>query len=151
MAKVERQNKRKGVLQHNMAKYIKFVAFCALMLGVAILVFLTGAKFPMAVNVAMLVGAVAMDSLTTWLCLRRRGIEGNPIVSRLFKKIGFLGTWGIWAVLWTLIIVFRFVPSDEQSQTAVASAYWLVPLNNLWVLVRLSRKADPKAAGARAS
>lgn len=128
----------------------KFIAFCALMLGVCYAVFLTGFTLSTPVNVTLLVSAIALDSFTTWLCLRKKGTEGNPVVSRLFKKLGFLGTWSIWAVLWTLIIVFRFVPSNEQSQTAVACAYWLVPINNLWVLWRLAKRNTNGQAKAQA-
>jgi hypothetical protein len=93
------------------------------------------------ISLAILILAVTSDFITTWLCLRRTGKEGNPVIVTLFKKIGVLGTFGLMACLWVLLIVFRWLPADNGSQTAIALTYWLVPMNNVNVLRRLNRKA----------
>jgi len=119
-----------------MKKYIAFVALC---MGVAIVVFLSGFTMPTSVAISVLVLAIFSDTTTTYLCLRKKGQEGNPVVARLFKKLGYKGTTAVWLVIWVLIIYFRVLPAGEQVQTAVAFAYWLVPMNNLMVLRRLTK------------
>ena len=121
-----------------MRKYIAFVLLC---FAIAIAVFLSGFTMPTAVAISVLVAAVLSDTTTTYLCLRLKGQEGNPVVAKLFKKLGYKGTTAVWLVVWALIIYFRVLPATEQVQTAVAFAYWLVPLNNLMVLRRLSRQS----------
>ena len=121
-----------------MKKYIVFVALC---MCVAVAVFLSGFTLPTLIAVPVLVLAIASDTTTTYLCLRKKGQEGNPIVAKLFKKLGYRGTTAVWLIIWALIIYFRVLPATEQVQTAVAFAYWLVPLNNLMVLRRLSKRA----------
>jgi len=123
----------------------KFIAFCALMLAVAVAVFYSGFALPTQVNVGLLLGAAVTDSFTTWLCLRKKRQEGNPVVAFLFKKIGFFGTLAIWYALFGLNIWFKYIPSDVHSQTGVWCAYWLVPLNNLWVYWKAWRR-NKKAA-----
>ena len=120
-----------------MKKYIAFVALC---MGVAIVVFLSGFTMPTSVAISVLVLAIFSDTTTTYLCLRKKGQEGNPVVARLFKKLGYKGTTAVWLVIWVLIIYFRVLPAGEQVQTAVAFAYWLVPMNNLMVLRRLTKR-----------
>ena len=120
-----------------MKKYIAFVALC---MGVAIVVFLSGFTMPTSVAISVLVLAILSDTTTTYLCLRKKGQEGNPVVARLFKKLGYKGTTAVWLVIWVLIIYFRVLPAGEQVQTAVAFAYWLVPMNNLMVLRRLTKR-----------
>ncbi len=122
-----------------MRKYIVFVLLC---FAVAIAVFLSGFTMPTLVAVSVLVLAIASDTTTTYLCLRKKGEEGNPVVAKLFKKLGYRGTTAVWLGIWVLIIYFRVLPATEQVQTAVALAYWLVPMNNLMVLRRLSRRAQ---------
>ena len=120
-----------------MKKYIAFITLC---MGVAIVVFLSGFTMPTLIAVSVLVTAILSDTTTTYLCLRKRGQEGNPVVARLFKWLGYKGTTAIWLGIWVLIIWFRVLPASEQIQTAVALAYWMVPMNNLWVLRRLSKR-----------
>ena len=120
-----------------MKKYIAFVALC---MGVAIVVFLSGFTMPTSVAISVLVLAIFSDTTTTYLCLRKKGQEGNPVVARLFKKLGYKGTTAVWLGIWVLIIYFRVLPAGEQVQTAVAFAYWLVPMNNLMVLRRLTKR-----------
>jgi len=120
-----------------MKKYIAFVALC---MCVAIAVFLSGFTMPTSIAILVLVLAIASDTTTTYLCLRKKGQEGNPVVARLFKRLGFKGTTVIWLAIWVLIIYFRVLPATEQVQTAVAFAYWLVPMNNLMVLRRLTKR-----------
>ena len=100
----------------------------------------TGVTFPTPIALTVLICAVGADFLTTYACLRIRGKEGNPVVAFLFKKIGIGGTFGLMACLWVLVIVFRWLPSSTGVQTAIACTYWLVPMNNLIVLRKLSRK-----------
>ena len=118
----------------------KYIAFIAAMMVVAIAVFLTGFSMPTLLAVSVLVAAVLSDTTTTYLCLRMKGQEGNPVVAKLFKKLGYKGTTAIWLGIWVLIIWFRVLPASETAQTAVAIAYWMVPLNNLWVLRRLRKQ-----------
>ena len=120
-----------------MKKYIAFVALC---MGVAVAVFFSGFSMATPIAILVLVMAIASDTTTTYLCLRKKGQEGNPVVARLFKKLGYKGTTAVWLVIWVLIIYFRVLPAPEQVQTAVALAYWLVPMNNLMVLRRLSKR-----------
>ncbi len=127
-----------------MRKYIAFIALC---MCVAIAVFLSGFTMPTSIAILVLVLAIVSDTTTTYLCLRKKGEEGNPVVAKLFKKLGYKGTTVIWLVIWALIIYFRVLPAGEQAQTAVAFAYWLVPMNNLWVLRRLTkRNTTPQVA-----
>lgn len=113
--------------------------FVMLMMCVAVVVFLSGFHMPTIMSVIVLTVAVFSDSFTTWLCLRNRRKEGNPVVAFLFKKLGFMGSTVLWWMVWVLIIWFRVLPAPENVQTAVAIAYWLVPANNLMVFIR-SRK-----------
>jgi len=126
-----------------MKKYIAFVALC---MCVAIAVFLSGFSMATPVAILVLVLAIASDTTTTYLCLRKKGQEGNPIVARLFKKLGYKGTTVIWLAIWAAIIWFRVLPATEQVQTAVALAYWLVPMNNLMVLRRLTKRNNAPQA-----
>jgi len=120
---------------------VKFAAFVALIVGVAVAVLLSGLNLPTYLAILVLVCAVGADSLTTWLCTRKRGREGNPIVAVLFKRLGFKGTLVLWWTIWMMIIWFRILPAPESVQTAIAVAYWCVPVNNLIVLRRLTLRA----------
>lgn len=120
---------------------MKFLAFMVVMLGTATLILYSGFTLPTEVALSILVLAIASDSLTTYLCLRAKGREGNPVMAFLFRRLGVKGTIGLWAVLWMPIIIFRFIPAVAGVQTAIALVYWLVPVNNLAVLIRLRRKA----------
>lgn len=119
---------------------MKFVLFMILLLGTACLVFLSGFVLPTVVALTLLVLAVSADFLTTYLCYQRKGTEGNPIMAVLHKKIGLRSSFIVMAGVWTLIIIFRFMPAVEGVQTAIAIAYWWVPLNNLQVLRRLTKQ-----------
>ena len=102
----------------------KFILFIVLVLGTACLIMLSEYKLPAGWPIPVLVTAIMMDFLTTYL----------------FKRAGIWGTFMASCVLWAIIIHFRVAPSNLGSQTAVALAYWLVPVNNVIVLVRLHKK-----------
>jgi len=120
-----------------MRKYIAFVTLC---MCVAVVVFLSGFAMTTQTAILVLVLAILSDTTTTYLCMRKKGQEGNPVVAKLFKWFGYKWTTAVWLCIWVLIIWFRVLPASETVQTAVALAYWLVPLNNLWVLRRLSKR-----------
>lgn len=119
---------------------MKYVAFIAGMLATATLILFSGFTLPTEIALLVLVLAVTADFLTTWLCLKKKGREGNPVIAFAFRKVGVLGSFGILAGFWVCFIVFRWLGQAEGIQTAVAFAYWLVPMNNLVVLTRLNRK-----------
>ena len=119
---------------------MKYIIFIVLMLGAACLVLLFVPPLPTAIAFLVLISAVALDFWTTYRCLKKNGREGNPVIAFLFKKVGVFGTFGIMVGIWALFITLRWLPSEPGIQTAVAFAYWLVPVNNLAVLRRLSRK-----------
>ena len=119
---------------------MKFLVFALLMLGTAFLVLLSGFALPSVLAITIFILAVLSDFLTTWLCLRKNGKEGNPIMAFLFKKIGLFKSYGVLLGIWVLIIVFRVLPAPPIVQTALAFSYWLVPANNVLVLIRLHRK-----------
>lgn len=118
---------------------MKYVAFVVLMLGTASVIFISGFRLPTPMALMVLVMAVSADFLTTYLCLRKKGREGNPVIAFLLKRIGVWGTFGLMACIWAAVILFRWLPADVGSQTAIAFTYWLVPTNNLLVLGRLNR------------
>jgi len=120
---------------------VRYLCFIVLMLGTACLVMLTVPALPTAIALLILVSAVTLDFYTTHRCLKKRGTEGNPVIAFLFKKVGVNGTLGIMVVIWVCFITFRWIPAEPGIQTAVAFAYWLVPINNLAVLRRLGRKS----------
>lgn len=128
-------------------KHMKFIAFAMLVLGTACASMIAGIAFPTPIALLVLLCAVGMDFLTTYMCLRVHGTEANPAVAFLLKKIGIRGTFCVMACIWACIIMFRWLPSAQVSQTAVALAYVLVPINNLIVLRRLKRKhtSTPRA------
>lgn len=119
---------------------MKYAIFIVLMFGTASLVLLFVPALPTAIALLILILAVALDFFTTYRCLKRGGREGNPVIAFFFRKIGVLGTFGVMAGIWVCFIVFRLLPGEPGIQTAVAFAYWLVPINNIVVLRRLSRK-----------
>ena len=110
------------------------------MLGTACLIQISGFAFPTWIALMILILAIASDFLTTWACFRKQGKEGNPVMALLFRKIGLYKTFGLMAGLWICFIVFRWLNTPDSSQTAVALVYWMVPMNNIVVLVRLHRK-----------
>ena len=118
---------------------VKYIAFIAVVFCAAIAVFISGLVLITPVAVSILVAAIISDTVTTKLCLNKSGREGNPVVAVLFKRLGYKGTLALWTAVWGLIIYFRILPADNATQTAIGIAYWLVPLNNLWVLRRLTR------------
>jgi len=119
---------------------LKYVIFVVVMLGAACLIQIFGFAFPTWIALLVLILAIASDFLTTWACLRKRGKEGNPVVALLFRKIGLYKTFGLMVGLWACFIIFRWLNTPDSSQTAVALVYWMVPINNIIVLVRLNRK-----------
>ncbi len=119
---------------------MKYVIFIACMFGTACLILFSGLAFPTIIALMVLVSAVALDFYTTLRCLREQGKEGNPVMALLFKKVGVYKTFGLMVILWTCFIMFRWIHQTEGIQTAVAIAYWLVPVNNMIVLARLKRQ-----------
>ena len=67
---------------------MKFLAFMVVMLGTATLILYSGFTLPTEVALSILVLAIASDSLTTYLCLRAKGREGNPVMAFLFRRLG---------------------------------------------------------------
>ena len=117
---------------------MKIVAFMALMLGTAVGLQLMRVSLPTLIALMIFVCAIILDFVTTWKCLKRGGKEGNPLVAGLFKKIGVKKTFALTATAWILIIVFRWLPTTQIGQTSVALVYWLVPLNNIMVIRRMT-------------
>ena len=120
---------------------MRYIAFVALMLATACAIFLSGFSLPTTFSLVVLLLAVSSDYVTTWLCARAMGREGNPVIAFLFRKIGIYGTFGVMACMWIVFVVFRWLPEADGVQTAVAFTYWLVVVNNLSVLARLRRKS----------
>jgi phosphatidylglycerophosphate synthase len=119
---------------------VKYIIFVVVMLGAACLIQISGIAFPTWVALVILILAITSDFLSTWACLRKQGREGNPVMALLFRKIGLYKTFGLMAGLWICFIVFRWLNTPDSSQTAVALVYWMIPMNNIVVLRRLSRK-----------
>ena len=119
---------------------MKYVIFVVGMLGTACLIQISGFTFPTWIALLVLILAIASDFLTTWACLRKQGREGNPVMALLFRKIGLYKTFGLMAGIWVCFIVFRWLGTTAASQTAVAIVYWMIPMNNMVVLVKLNRK-----------
>ena len=126
---------------------MKFLVFAFIMLGTACLVLASGFTLPTVVALTVLLLAVTVDFLTTWLCLRARGREGNPLVAILFRKLGVLGTFCMMVGIWTAFIALRWIHQTDSIQTAIAIAYWLVPVNNVMVLARLRKKNSQTSIG----
>lgn len=120
---------------------MKYIIFVALLLGTAILILFSGFTLPTAIALTVLVLAVTSDFYTTWRCLKEKGREGNPVVGFLFRKIGLYKSFGLLVIMWVCFIVFRWLGQPESIQTAVALAYWLIPMNNLMVLMRLRKRS----------
>ena len=119
---------------------MKYIIFVVVMLGIACLIQISGFAFPTWIALLVLILAIASDFLTTWACLRKQGREGNPVMALLFRKIGLYKTFGLMAGIWVCFIVFRWLGTTAASQTAVALVYWMIPMNNMLVLVKLNRK-----------
>jgi phosphatidylglycerophosphate synthase len=119
---------------------VKYIIFVVVMLGTACLIQISGFAFPTWIALLVLILAIASDFLTTWACLRKQGREGNPVTALLFRKIGLYKTFGLMAGIWVCFIVFRWLGTTAASQTAVALVYWMIPMNNTVVLVKLNRK-----------
>jgi len=118
---------------------MKNIVFMALMFGIACLVLLTGLVLPLVVALLVLLVAITADFYTTWRCLKIGGIEQNPVVAFLFRRIGLSKTFGLMVILWVCYIVFVWTPQAGNVQTAVAFVYWVVPLNNVIVLRKMSK------------
>ena len=119
---------------------MKYIIFVVVMLGTACLIQISGFAFPTWIALLVLILAIASDFLTTWACLGMQGREGNPVMALLFRKIGRYKTFGLMAGIWVCFIVFRWLGTTAASQTAVALVYWMIPMNNMVVLVKLNRK-----------
>ncbi len=118
---------------------MKYVIFILLMFGTAILVLATGLALPTVIALLILVSAISADFYTTWACMQKQGTEGNPVMALMFRKIGLRKAFCVMAIMWIIFITFRWFPQEAGVQTAIAFAYWLVPLNNLMVLIRLKK------------
>jgi len=119
---------------------VKYIIYVVAMLGTACLIQISGFAFPTWIALLVLILAIASDFLTTWAYLRKQGREGNPVMALLFRKIGLYKTFGLMAGIWVCFIVFRWLGTTAASQTAVALVYWMIPMNNMVVLVKLNRK-----------
>lgn len=119
---------------------MKFVGFALLFMTLGCVIILSGFTLPTTIALPVLILAVALDFLTTWACLRKGGREGNPIMALAFRKLGLTASLGIMVILWTCLIMFRIIHQPESIQTAVALSYWIVPINNTMLLMKLSRK-----------
>ncbi len=118
---------------------MKYVIFILLMFGTAILVLATGLALPTVIALLILVSAISADFYTTWACMQKQGTEGNPVMALMFRKIGLRKAFGVMSIIWIIFIMFRWLPQEADVQTEIAFAYWLVPLNNLMVLIRLKK------------
>ena len=132
----------------------KYVWFACLVLATAcaieILSEMTGLVLPGMVSLLILVAALLGDMLTTYLCLRVGGREGNPVIAWLFKHLTVLGTFGLAAIVEGLFIYFRILHASDYSKMAVALTYLLVPANNLIVMRRLINRNRAQKAKANA-
>ena len=117
-----------------------YIIFGACMMGIGALMMYLGIHLPREISLPVLLMAVVMDFLTTYLCLKAKGREGNPIVAALFKRIGIAGTFAVMVCIWVAFIYFRWWPSEPVAQTIVAIVYWIVPINNTIVLKRLTKR-----------
>ena len=120
---------------------MKYVVFIVVMMATAVLILFSGFTLPTVVALLIFILAISLDFLTTWLCLRMKGREGNPLMAFMFRKVGIAWSFGLMALLWVVVILTRFMPAVAGVQTAIALVYWYVPLNNIVVLRRLRRKA----------
>jgi len=111
-----------------------------LMVLVALFLFFSGFTLPVAVSVGILVLALACDSYTTYRCLKVGAKEANPLIKFLFDRIGFRNTTILWWILWAVIITFYVMNAQPQTMAIKAVVYWIVPLNNLRVYVRILGK-----------
>lgn len=119
---------------------LRFVGFIIVMMGLAVSVLASSFRLPEWAALTVFAMAVLADELTTYACLRVGGQEGNPVIAYLFRKISVRGTFALMGVLWILFIVFRLAPATPGVQTAIAIAYLLVPVNNLIVYLKYSRR-----------
>jgi hypothetical protein len=126
------------------AKY-KFWWFTALMLSTGTLIMLSRITFPYALALVVFLTAIFSDMYTTHLCLRMSGKEGNPMVAFLMKKASIWGSFLLSACIWALYIHFMWMNSRANVQTALALTYWIVPINNLFVLRRLKKQRRVQA------
>lgn len=118
----------------------KYLLFIALMLGTACAIYISGLQLSLTVALIVFLSAVSADFITTYLCLKVGGREGNPVIAFLFKTLTVGGTFGLMGCIWILFILWRFLPSNAGSQTAIALTYWLVPINNALVLRKLMKR-----------
>ena len=114
-------------------------------ISVAFLVLLSGFTLPVGLSISILVSAVAVDSYSTYRSLKAGGTEANPIVRFLFKRIGFNATLVLVWIAWALIIHFKVITALPQQQTALALAYWVIPVNNFLVVWKYKQRAKKAA------
>ena len=119
---------------------MRYLVFIVLLMGTAVTILYSGFVLPTIMSLTVLLIAISIDFLSTWLCTRIGGREGNPVIAFLFRKIGVLATFALMGVVWSAFITLRWLPQGVDVQTAVAFAYWLVPMNNLIVLMKLRRR-----------
>jgi len=118
-----------------------------MLIAVAVFILYSGIVLPTYAALLLLVMALIMDTVTTYRCLKLGGVEANPIVRFFFKRIGFFPTLVLWYGVWFMIITYRIAPAVPEVQTAIAFAYWTVPMNNARVLkkLRLKQKREAEA------
>jgi len=98
-----------------------------------------GLSPPFSLTVVLLLSAVASDYGTTVKATRLGGKEGNPLLNIFFKKVG-VDKGGLAVIgLFILMVIFVFRNAPPYQQLALASTYWLVPINNLIVIKRLKK------------
>lgn len=117
----------------------KYLIFCFMMMGTAVAIMLSGITLPTILALIVLVVAVLMDDFTTWRALKLGFKEQNPIVAFLFKRISVPGTFLVMLGCWAVFICLVWMKTSENQQTALACAYWLVPINNMMLLRKAAK------------
>ena len=117
-----------------------FIVMTAIMVAVLYALSQTKIGLSAPIPLMLLIAEILTDTTTTYLCLKKSGTETNPIVGFLFKKLGIVWTFVIvWAV-WVWTVNANFLHTNMLTQTAFVIVYAFVPVNNLVVLWRLSKK-----------
>lgn len=115
---------------------MRLLIVMGLMVSAGFFLLLSGFVLPTWMSVYILILAIMTDSLTTGKCLKYGAKEANPIIRFFFNRIGFRATTILWWIVWGAIIYFHVLNAQPQVQTTMAIIYWIVPLNNLQVLVK---------------
>lgn len=119
-----------------------FIASGFLALAMCYAIAQTGFQLPTSAALSLLLAAIAADTATTYLCLKRGGKETNPIVGFLMKKLGLFWTFAMVWIVWAMLIHFNYLRTNISTQTAISVVYWLVPVNNVVVFWRLGKKEE---------